>query len=329
MEHRTLGSTGLQVSPVAFGAGPVSGLMTGSDIERQAAVVRRAIESGINWFDTAATYGAGSSEEALGTALAHLGSPAGVHLATKVRFLPEDLDHIAEKVEQSFAESLARLRVSRVTLVQLHNSITQRRGDEPTSITPEDVLGRRGVLEAFERLREKGLVEHLGLTGIGHPGSLREVVRHGAFATMQIPYHVLNPSAGQTMPSTFAETDYGNVIAACADASMGVFAIRVFAAGALLDAEPSAHTLKTPFFPLELYERDRRRARQLAESLGLVGVLGDFSLRFALCHSAISAAIIGFGEPAHVDAAVTSAAKEPLSAQELRSAAEFLNGASD
>ena len=58
------------------------------------------------------------------------------------------------------------------------------------------------MLEAFERLRSEGLVEHLGLTGIGNPESLRTVVRSGKFQTMQIPYHVLNPSAGQPMDPT-------------------------------------------------------------------------------------------------------------------------------
>ena len=51
---RTLGRTGLRVSAVSFGAGPVSGLMTGTDADLQHATVARAIERGINWFDTAA-----------------------------------------------------------------------------------------------------------------------------------------------------------------------------------------------------------------------------------------------------------------------------------
>ena len=59
------------------------------------------------------------------------------------------------------------LRLPSVTLLQLHNSITARRGDEPTSLAPQDVLGRRGVLEAFQKLRAEGLVRHLGLTAIG------------------------------------------------------------------------------------------------------------------------------------------------------------------
>ena len=54
MNHRVLGRTGLRVSVVAFGAGPVSGLMTGDDAALQRATVERAVAAGVNWFDTAA-----------------------------------------------------------------------------------------------------------------------------------------------------------------------------------------------------------------------------------------------------------------------------------
>src|SRR5687768_6262412 len=63
MHFATLGSTGIQVSRLALGAGPVPELMTVEGADRQLAVVGRAIELGINWFDTAATYGEGRSEQ--------------------------------------------------------------------------------------------------------------------------------------------------------------------------------------------------------------------------------------------------------------------------
>jgi aryl-alcohol dehydrogenase-like predicted oxidoreductase len=193
-----------------------------------------------------------------------------------------------------------------VTLLQLHNSITERRGDEPTSITPEDVLGPGGVLEAFNELRSQSQVRFLGLTGIGQPGAMRRVVESGAFATMQVPYNLLNPSAGHRVPSTFPEANYGNIIGDCGRRGMGVFAIRVFAGGALAGNPPSAHTLKTPFFPLALYERDRVRAAHLRVMLGPSRPLAIEAIRFALAHPHVSAAIVGFREPRQVDVAVTA-----------------------
>jgi aryl-alcohol dehydrogenase-like predicted oxidoreductase len=317
MQYRTLGRTGIRISALAFGAGPVSGLMTGDDAEAQCAVVRRALNLGINWFDTAPGYGQGASEKNLGLALRTLRPSQPFHIATKVRLAAEQLDNIPDIVRRSVEESLARLGAARITLLQLHNGITARRGDEPTSITPADVLGPRGVLEAFEPLREGGVVLHLGLTGLGQPAALREVIRSGAFDTIQVPYHLLNPSAGRPVPARFAETDYGQIIADCAAKGMGVLAIRVFAAGALLGSEPSAHTLKTPFFPLALYERDRRRAARVAARVGDATAMKEAALRYVLSHSSIHAAIVGLGTPAQVDEVVQFADAGPLSADRL------------
>ncbi len=305
MQYRTLGQTGLAISVLSFGAGPISTLMVGDESDRQRAVVAYAIERGINWFDTAATYGNGQSEANLGRVLQELGNPS-VHVATKVRLIGDDLADIGGAVQRSVAASLVRLRLPQVTLLQLHNSITPRRGDEPTSITVADVLGPGGVAEAFAEVQAQGQALHIGLTGLGHPAALREVVESGRFSTMQTPYHLLNPSAGREMPAGFSEANYGNVIADCARAKMGVLAIRVLAGGALAGNPPSPHTLKTPFFPLDLYQRDRQRAARLQEMLSPDRRLTQEAIRFAVSHPQISSAIIGFGETSQIDEALES-----------------------
>jgi aryl-alcohol dehydrogenase-like predicted oxidoreductase len=65
-----------------------------------------------------------------------------------------------------------------------------------------------------------------------------------------------------------------------------------------LDQEPSAHTLKTPFFPLALYDRDRERARQIA---GEGKLLKELALRFVLDDPRVHSAIVGFGTPEHAE----------------------------
>ena len=318
LKYRSLGKTGILVSEIAFGAGPVPELMTGNDSAKQLRAVAGAIELGVNWFDTAATYGDGRSESNLGSTLQRLGSPKQVHIATKVRLRAEDLSDIPGAVHRSFHESLKRLRVERVTLLQLHNSITNCRDEEPTSISPHDVLAENGVIEAFESLRQQGLVLCLGITGIGQPDAIKQVIRSGRLDTMQTPFHMLNPSAGQELPghdkpnayarelatspdqqSEFTETNYGNIIGAANEAKMGVFAIRVFAGGALLGAPPSAHTYKTKFFPLDLYERDRRKAALLEDSSA--PSIKQRALRFVLQHPCISSAIIGISSLEQLD----------------------------
>lgn len=322
MRYRPLGSTGIEVSEVSFGAGPVSGLMTEGGLADRLAVVSRAVEQGINWFDTAAGYGAGKSEAHLGEVLSRIDAPRPLHVATKVRLLIDQETELRPLVVTSVRASLERLRLPRVTLLQVHNSLTPRRGDEPTSLTPEDILGPQGVLAALQDLRAEGCVAHFGLTGIGNADSLRTVMASGDWATIQAPFHLLNPSTLLDTPHAFLEPDYRGFLRDAHTFGMGLFAIRVYAAGALLGAAPSAHTLRTPFFPLALYERDHARAAWLTSALKddpvLKGIpLPELALRHVLSQPEFASAILGFGEPSHVDAAVRVSDGGPLSTEEL------------
>lgn len=317
MQFRPLGSTGISVSTLSFGAGPVSGLLTSSAVETQSEVISRAIALGVNWFDTAATYGDGQSEVNLGAALASIRSEQPLHVATKVRVrLPTETD-VRSLVVASVKESLQRLGLPRVTLLQIHNSITRSRNDQPTSITPEDVLGPKGLLAGMEDVQACGWVDHFGLTGIGDADALEIVMRSGRFAAIQAPFHILNPSALQATPAMLCDPDYGGFLRTAFELGMGIFAIRVFAAGALLGAEPSAHTLKTPFFPLSLYRRDQVRAQQLAQRIGTTATLRETALRYVLSQPPITSAIVGLGAIDHVDEAARIADLESLSESEL------------
>jgi aryl-alcohol dehydrogenase-like predicted oxidoreductase len=325
MQYRPLGSTGISVSAVSFGAGPVSGLLTGGAVDAQRAVIQKAVELGINWFDTAATYGDGRSEFQLGAALSGLGSDQPLHVATKVRVQLTTQTDLRPLVVASVKESLSRLRLPRVTLLQIHNSITRNRLDQPTSITPEDVLGPRGLLAGMQEVRAAGWVDQFGLTGIGNADALCTVMRSQEFATIQAPVHFLNPSALRETPSELCDPDFGGFLRTAHELGMGIFAIRVFAAGALLGAEPSPHTLKTPFFPLDLYRRDEARVRQLAQRLGSLSEIREQALRYVLSLPEIASAIIGFGQVDHVAQAVRSANEPRLSSEELMSLDELRN----
>ena len=325
VRYRLLGSTGISVSEISFGAGPVSALLTEGSFEDRLSVVSRAVKLGINWFDTAAGYGAGKSEANLGEGLPRVDRSEPIHVATKVRLLIEHETDLRQLVVDSFRSSLQRLRIPRVTLLQLHNSVTPRRGDEPTSMTPEDVLGPRGVLAAMEDLRAEGLVEHFGLTGIGDPEALRQVMQSRRFATIQAPVHLLNPSALLKTPWGFAEPDYGGFLQDAKQLGLGIFAIRVFAAGALLCEPPSAHTFRTPFFPLPLYERDSARAASLCETLGSVQALRELALRYVLSQPEVDSAILGLGRVEHVDEAIRVSRLERLSSSETEQIAKILS----
>jgi L-galactose dehydrogenase/L-glyceraldehyde 3-phosphate reductase len=304
LQYVTLGTTGISVSRLAFGAGPVADVMVGADTTKQHQLMRRVIDAGINWIDTAAGYGDGRAEEAIGSALSALSAHEQMHVATKVRIARNQLDDIPAAIRESATASLRRLKRNQFTLLQLHNSITERCDDEPYSLTADQVLGPNGVLEVFEQLRDDGIIRMIGITAIGHARPLNEVVDSGRFQTIQVPYNLVNPSAGQEMSTRFEETNYGNVIQRAADRGMGIFAIRVYAGGALVGNPPSRHTLTTKFFPLDLFERDRRRAAALREITSNAIDLKQLALRFSLSHPDVASAIVGFGEPKHVDEAV-------------------------
>lgn len=312
MEYAPLGSTGIRVSRLAFGAGPVAAVMVGDDVGLQRELMRRVLDAGINWIDTAAGYGEGRAERAVGTALAALGAQEQVHVATKVRLQENQLDNISRAARESVAASLERLELKHVTLLQLHNSITARRGDEPDSVTPQDVLGPGGVLKAFEELRLDGLAKVIGITAIGQAPPLHTVIDSGCFDTIQIPYNLVNPSAGQAMPRDFSEANYGNAIKRAAELRMGVFAIRVYAGGALAGKPPSRHTMTTKYFPLTLFERDQSRVARLREISNDVHDVKEMALRFSLGHPDVSSVIVGFAEPRHVDEAVAFLDAGPL-----------------
>ena len=318
MLFRQLGSTGLAVSAISFGAGPVSGLLTSmTAVETEQGVIARAIKQGINWFDTAATYGHGRSEANLGTVLAELGPDPPVHVATKVRVSLTTETDLRPLVVASVKGSLKRLKTGRITLLQIHNSITHHRHDQPTSITPEDVLGPKGLLAGMEEVRAAGWVDHFGLTGIGDAEALTTVMQSGRFATIQAPVHLLNLSALQTIPGIKTDQNYGGFLQTANQVGMGIFAIRVFAAGALLGNKPSEHTLQTPFFPIALYNQDQSHAEQLAKQLGSMTALREMALRYVLSKPPITSAIIGFGALAHVDEAIRIAELPELAQQEV------------
>ena len=121
METRVLGKTGLSVSVLRFGCGAVGGLMVKGTASDQERAVARAMEFGINYFDTAPMYGNGESERNFGRVLRNLNRPK-VYVGTKVWL--EGTGDIARSIADSLEASLRRLGQDSVDLYQLHNPIT-------------------------------------------------------------------------------------------------------------------------------------------------------------------------------------------------------------
>ena len=128
MERRMLGRTGLEVSALGFGCGAVGGLMVRGDAGDQERAVARALELGINYFDTAAMYGNGESERNLGRVLKSL--KPEIYVGTKVR-VPgrRDAAGSAAAIAASMEASLQRLQLDQrrsVPAAQPHHSRRRR-----------------------------------------------------------------------------------------------------------------------------------------------------------------------------------------------------------
>src|SRR6201984_2177565 len=122
VDKRRFGRTGLDVSLLGFGCGAVGGLMIKGTAADQERAVGRALELGINYFDTAQMYGNGESERNLGRVLKSL--KPDIFVGTKVRVPDGERSRIGTAVTASLEASLQRLQLDHVDLFQLHNHIT-------------------------------------------------------------------------------------------------------------------------------------------------------------------------------------------------------------
>ena len=312
MHHRRLGTTDLTLPAISFGAGPISGLMTGSQFEKQIEVISRAFELGIDHFDTAATYGNGASEQALGHALSELKIHDRVQIGTKVRLTVDDLSDIESAVRRSCESSFERLGVDRVALLQLHNSVTASRGDLPTSLSVRDVLGDRGVISAMEKMQQEGLIQACGFTGLGDMSSLDEILQARFFQSAQIPLNLLLPFSGSDATAGSIDVNYLELTRKCLEDQVAVIAIRLMAGGALMQHAPSPHTYKTKFFTLDVFERDSKRSEELAKILPFGVTPSAASIRYVLDTLQATTALIGFNHPEQVEEAVQASQHGPL-----------------
>jgi D-threo-aldose 1-dehydrogenase len=312
MKHRIFGRSGIEVSEVIFGAGSVGGILIHQDDATKREAIRRAIAGGINWIDTAAQYGNGKSEEALGWLLPEAG--ATPYLSTKFNLDVENLSDIPVQIEERLMASLARLKRKSVDLLQLHNRIGSKPGGRV--MTVEQILGRNGVADGLERLREKGLIRQMGITGLGEAASVCEVIRSGRFDSAQVYYNLLNPSAGRSMPKAWTGQNLTGIIEACRANNVAVMAIRIFAAGIIAtDERTGRESILTTDTSIA---GDERKAKAVFDAIGTdQGTRAQIALRFVLSNPDIACAVIGSAELHHIDEALKAAERGPLLAHPL------------
>ena len=318
MHYRTVGKTGVRVSEISFGCGNNAVLMVKAPYDEQVKVVRRALDAGINFFDTAFAYGLGKSEENLGRILKDLG--ANPVISTKIRLEADCVNDIKAATVRAVEAGLQRLGRERVDFVQLHTRVTLERGmGKRFSLNPSDVFGSNGVIDGFKVMRERGKVGHFGFSGLGETKALYELVDSGEFHGFQCYYNLLNPSAGQPVAKDFSAQDYGLILDRAAAKGMGAFVIRVLASGALT-SNPSAGggSSGQTLSPGSDYPLDLKRAEKVKTALGVDSKdLTQAAIRFGLMNQKVSTVLVGFSNTTHVDEAVACSGMPALSDEQM------------
>jgi D-threo-aldose 1-dehydrogenase len=277
-----LGDTGLAVTPICFGTSPLASMaeLYGYAVEEERAVatVLAAFDSPVNFLDTSNGYGEdGTAERRIGEAIRRAGGlPPHVVLATKVDPDPRNGDFSGDRVRASLEESMERLGVERIALLHLH---------DPERISFEEGMASGGPVKAMVQLRDRGLVEHLGVAG-GPVGLLQQYLDTGEFEVVlsHNRYTLLDRSAESLFRSA-------------ADRGLGVLNAAPYGGG-MLSKGPGVQQKYA-------YGSPDDRIRQAAKAMEAVCQRYDVplaaaALQFSLRSALIDSTVVGVSSPQRI-----------------------------
>lgn len=283
MTYKQLGKSELNVSEIAFGC-----MSLGSNQAANARLLHRALEQGINFFDTADLYDKGANEETVGKAFA--GRREQVILATKVgnQWREDgsgwDWNPTKSYILQAVEESLRRLQTDYIDLYQLHGGTL----DDPIDDT----------IEAFELLKEQGKIRHYGISSI-RPNVIREYVSRSGIASVMLQYSLLDRRPEESVLELLQEQ------------GIGVLARGSLAQG-LLAGKPAKPYLG---YTLEEVQQAANAVRKVAGSNRMVA---EVAVRYTLHHPAVSAAVLGIRTEEQLEEALLASKSADLTPEEIK-----------
>jgi aryl-alcohol dehydrogenase-like predicted oxidoreductase len=215
-------------------------------------------------------------------------------------------------IRQLLTESLQRMRIEAVDVLFLHSNIVPDNDpmsdtpDAPTRLTPHQVFAEQ-VRPTFEALKAEGLIKHWGVTGIGHPDTILQVLGEGP--PPAIVQCIANPidSAG-SLTFTPGPRKPREIMAKAQSLGVGVMGIRAVQAGALTDAIDRPLPDDHP----EVLDYHRAAAyRTLAKELGMSAA--DLGHRYAMSMAGVDTVVLGIKNRAELQQCLDAAEKGPLS----------------
>jgi aryl-alcohol dehydrogenase-like predicted oxidoreductase len=326
VNYRRIPNTTLSLSEIGFGCGGNAGLMVRGSHADQHHAIARAFELGINYFDIAPDYGAGVAEDDLGRALRALGPRPVINSKVEIRL--ENLDDIAGHVVRSCESSLKRLGIDHLDSLQIHNgpvtaaALLEGRSYRQLAVT--DFLRPGGALEGLHRLKCAGKIKYAGFVCRGDDGDdVRKLLNTGQFELINMPYTLLNPTAGLAGPSHVEMTpDYGGIINDAGAHGVGCAIYSPLAGGYLTDGrldDGAGHPLARKHAP------ESNAARLNIERANLVRFLAkenDLSLaqaayRFILMHEHVTTVVGGFSTEEQMEEIVQVSGMGPFTPDEM------------
>jgi aryl-alcohol dehydrogenase-like predicted oxidoreductase len=291
MKTRTLGKTGYTVSEIGLGCWQLGGDFGPVGDDTATEILRTARQLDVNFWDTADVYGAGQSETRIGD----FADRDGVYVATKLGRGPEfeGMTRFSkDRVKDSLAGSINRLRIETLDLAQLH-------------CIPIDVLRDGEIFTWLDDLRDAGMIRHWGASV--------ETIEQGMLA-MRSP----NCTVLQTIFNLFRQDAVDSLFPAAQKNNVGII-VRLPLASGLLSGKMSKHTTFTPqdhrvfnrdgqsFFVGETFsglpfEKGLAFADALKTWLPEGMTLGDMALRWILDQPAVSTIIAGVTKPHQLQA---------------------------
>ncbi len=272
MQYRPLGQTGLNVSVLSYGASPLGSVFRDVNENDGIRTVHTALDLGINFIDVSPYYGLTKAETVLGKALKGIARDRYI-LATKVGRYGDtggDFDFSAERVTRSVDESLQRLGVDTIDLIQCHDI---EYGDL-NQIVDE-------TLPALEKLCDAGKVRFIGITG--YPLKVfREVLSHATVDTiLSYCHYSLNDTSLEELLPFLEEKGVG--IISASPLSMGLLTSR---------GTPSWHPA-----PAELKEVCAKAVTYCQEC---GADLSELAVQFAVANPRIATTIVGTANPENI-----------------------------
>jgi len=317
MQTRQFGKTDMHITPMGLGTWAIGG-QNGSmawgpqDDQESIDTIKRALELGINWIDTAPAYGKGHSEEIVGKALKeHVGEKP--YIFTKCSLVWDNTGEVtsnlkAQSIRREVEASLKRLGIDAIDLYQMH-------WPNPDSDIEEG-------WETMAKLKKEGKVRAIGVSNF-NMDQLRRAQKNAPVETFQPPYSLIHPEAQQ------------DILPFCEEHNIGVIVYSPMASGLLTGRMTKERIADMPRNDWRKQSKEFQEPRlsrnlELANLLGEIGFLhnvsaGVVAVAWTLHNPAVQGAIVGSRRPVQIEEMLIGA-EFRLSESELEQIHTFLEG---